>query len=136
ERVLFAGDCFVNGYHPYMAQANTRDWLKALRLIRQMPLDVIVPGHGPLSTKENTRVQSDYIRTARRKIRLQMQAGKSKAEATTPLVDELLPLFSKPTGRRDRLQSKIRAGLGKIYDDLRAENAERERDNRKKANRR
>ena len=37
-----------------------------------------------------------------------------------------MPLFSKPTGRRDRLQSKIRTGLGRIYEDLKAEMAAQE----------
>jgi cyclase len=128
QRVLFAGDCFVNGYHPYMAQANTRDWLDALQTIRRLPLDVIVPGHGPLSTKEDTKVLSSYIRLARRMVRKNFQLGKSKPEATTPLVDELMPLFNKPTGRRDRLQSKIRAGLGRIYEDLKVEAAAREKE--------
>jgi len=122
-RVVFAGDCFVNGYHPYMAQANTKDWLDALQLIRRMKVDVVVPGHGPLATREDTQVLSEYIRRARRRVRSQLLAGKTKAEAAPPLVDEFMPLFSKPTGRRDRLQSKIRTGLGRIYEDLKAEMA-------------
>ena len=126
ERVLFTGDCYVNGYHPYMAQAKSKGWLDALQLIRRLPVDVIVPGHGPLATKEDTEILSAYIRKARRMVRQQLLAGKPRAEATTPLVDELMPLFSRPTGRRDRLQSKIRAGLGRIYEDLRIEREARE----------
>lgn len=125
--VLFAGDCFVFGYHPYMAQADTKEWLEALQLIRRMRPKVVVPGHGPLATAEDTQVLSEYLRTARRKVRACLLAGQSKAEATAALVEELMPVFSKPTGRRDRLQSKLRTGLGRIYDQLKAEKAALER---------
>ncbi|MGQ9585653.1 MAG: MBL fold metallo-hydrolase [Anaerolineae bacterium] len=119
-KVVFTGDCFVNGYHPYMAQADTEAWLDALQTVRRLEADVIVPGHGPLATAEDTQILSDYIRLARRKVRAHLLAGRSKSETTNLLVDEVMPLYSKPTGRRDRLQSKIRTGLGRIYDDLKA----------------
>lgn len=131
--VVFAGDCFVFGYHPYMAQANTKEWLDALQLIRRLHPKVVVPGHGPLATAEDTHVLSDYLRLARRRVRSLLLAGVSKADATAALVEELMPIFSKPTGRRDRLQSKLRTGLGRIYEQLKAERAAQERAKEKAA---
>ncbi|KQV59550.1 MBL fold metallo-hydrolase [Pelomonas sp. Root1217] len=67
SRVLFAGDLAFRGRIPYVGQADSRGWIAALsRLIETTP-DVIVPGHGPLSTHalDDLRMTRDYLQYLR-----------------------------------------------------------------------
>ena len=48
EGVCFVGDILWVDQHPYMAQGNTLEWLRALDLVRELGSEVLVPGHGPV----------------------------------------------------------------------------------------
>jgi glyoxylase-like metal-dependent hydrolase (beta-lactamase superfamily II) len=66
-RVLFAGDLAFRGRIPYVGQADSRGWIAALsRLIATAP-EVIVPGHGPMSTHplDDLRLTRDYLQYLR-----------------------------------------------------------------------
>ena len=41
------GDAVWVDQHPYMAQANSKEWLDGLTYIRKLRSDMIVPGRGP-----------------------------------------------------------------------------------------
>jgi glyoxylase-like metal-dependent hydrolase (beta-lactamase superfamily II) len=50
DRVLFAGDLLFAGRVPFVGNADSRGWLKAMdRMIAARPA-VVIPGHGPAST--------------------------------------------------------------------------------------
>ena len=49
EKVLYCGDCIVNGYIPNLEAGVKEDWDKwitSLALISELDLDFVVPGHG------------------------------------------------------------------------------------------
>lgn len=49
DGVLFAGDLFFAGRVPYVGDAKTAAWIKALGDMRQSAAKIVVPGHGPAS---------------------------------------------------------------------------------------
>lgn len=66
-RVLFAGDLVFRGRIPYVGQADSQGWIMALsELITAAPA-VIVPGHGPASTRalEDLQLTRDYLQFLR-----------------------------------------------------------------------
>ena len=63
DNFLFAGDTVWCDQHPYMAQANSKQWLEALSFIRKLNPLIIVPGHGPLTTPDTTVPLSEQIAT-------------------------------------------------------------------------
>jgi cyclase len=119
EKVLFTGDVVVNGQHPAMGQADTKEWLGALNTIRKMKVNVLVPGHGPLCDLEATYHLSEYIRQARSKVRSLYRANKSKSEVSS-LVAEVAALYPFPSEQKSRVEKRIRAGLNRIYDEMKA----------------
>jgi len=118
-RVVFAGDVVVCNMHPFMAQSDSREWLDALTLIRRLPIDRLVPGHGATCGKEATEPLSEYIRLARAKVRQQYRAGKSKAESSSNVLPEIVSLFPRKPTTGVKLEAKIKSGLGHIYDEYR-----------------
>ena len=68
EKVLFAGDLVFRSRIPYVGQADSGQWIKALDLLLAYDAKVIVPGHGPLTQEarkdmELTRDYLSYLRT-------------------------------------------------------------------------
>jgi glyoxylase-like metal-dependent hydrolase (beta-lactamase superfamily II) len=63
ERVLFAGDIVFRGRIPYVGQADSRQWIAALEQLLRMDPQVVVPGHGALSTtaREDLQLTRDYL---------------------------------------------------------------------------
>jgi glyoxylase-like metal-dependent hydrolase (beta-lactamase superfamily II) len=63
ERVLFAGDMVFRGRIPFVGQADSRQWIEALDTLLKMEPQVVVPGHGAISTtaREDLQLTRDYL---------------------------------------------------------------------------
>jgi glyoxylase-like metal-dependent hydrolase (beta-lactamase superfamily II) len=63
EGVLFAGDLVFRGRVPYVGEADSRRWIASLGQLLELPVKVIVPGHGPYSTqpRADLQVTRDYL---------------------------------------------------------------------------
>jgi cyclase len=49
ERVVFTGDTIFNGCQTWLMTSDIEGWLAALDRIRALDVDVLVPGHGPVT---------------------------------------------------------------------------------------
>lgn len=67
EGVLFAGDLVFRGRIPFVGNADSKGWLKALDEFEQFNPKVVIPGHGPQSINpiEDIRFTRDYLRYLR-----------------------------------------------------------------------
>ncbi|MEI2691387.1 MAG: MBL fold metallo-hydrolase [Anaerolineae bacterium] len=117
EKVLFAGDTVWSDQHPYMAQANSKQWLEGLSYIRKLHPASIVPGHGPVTTIESTEPLSEYIRYVRRQVRVRIRRGYTKQETASSLVKSLVPMFPVPSDRRSKIESQIKQGINRVYNE-------------------
>jgi glyoxylase-like metal-dependent hydrolase (beta-lactamase superfamily II) len=61
EKLLFAGDILFTDFHPYLADGNLAGWTRTLDELLAMDVEKIVPGHGPLSTKQDLREMKAYL---------------------------------------------------------------------------
>ncbi len=59
-RILFAGDILFIGSTPVMWAGPVENWLAALDRILAMDVDIIVPGHGPVTDKNGVRQVKAY----------------------------------------------------------------------------
>ncbi len=119
ERILFAGDSVWLDQHPYMAQANSRDWLHGLAFIKKLNPITIVPGHGPPCGVEAVDRVTDYIRYMRSQVKVMFRQGKSKQETGSFLVKDLVTWFPIPSGRKAKIESQIKQGIGRVYEEIR-----------------
>jgi len=98
EKVLFAGDLVFRSRIPYVGQADSGHWIKALHTLLSFDTAVIVPGHGPLSSEarkdmELTRDYLIYLRSAMGEAAKNMQPFEEAYDATDWMKFEHLPLF-------------------------------------------
>ena len=61
--VLFAGDLFFQGRIPFVGQADSRLWIQALNRLMKYQPKIVIPGHGPASTKPmvDMTMTRDYL---------------------------------------------------------------------------
>jgi glyoxylase-like metal-dependent hydrolase (beta-lactamase superfamily II) len=98
ERVLFAGDLVFRGRVPFVGQADSRQWIVALDTLVKMDPQVVVPGHGAMSTSaladlELTRDYLSFLRQAMGAAARDMEPFEEAYARTDWSRFEKLPLF-------------------------------------------
>lgn len=117
ERILFVGDAVWVDQHPYMAQANSKEWLDGLTFIRKFKADQIVPGRGPVCGREATERMSEYIRYMRARVRLFHRQGKTKQETVQTVLREVVGWFPISPAFKSKTESQIKQGIGRIWNE-------------------
>ncbi len=121
EKVIFTGDNVLCNEHPYMSQANTRQWLAALAMIKRMDVKVLVPGHGLPTTLEAVDETCRYIEFVRAEVYKLVKAGKDRKEVANILAPTLLAMYPVPPERRSRITQQIKQGVRKVFNETRYE---------------
>lgn len=60
DRVAFAGDILFIGSHPIVWEGPVSNWIAACDRLLALDVDVIVPGHGPITDKNGVRTTKEY----------------------------------------------------------------------------
>ncbi len=79
DRLLFAGDLIFSGRVPFVGNADSAGWLKAMDKMIALRPAVVVPGHGPASTD----VERDLTLTRDYLVFLRTSMGRAVAELET-----------------------------------------------------
>lgn len=81
DRVVFTGDIlFIEGT-PVMWEGPVGNWIEACELIEDMDVDLIVPGHGPVTDKHGVLQVKRYLQFVRDEARARYDAGLSAFDA-------------------------------------------------------
>jgi aminocarboxymuconate-semialdehyde decarboxylase len=60
-KLLFTGDILFIGSHPIMWAGPVDNWLRACERILELDVDLVVPGHGPITDKRGVRAVHGYF---------------------------------------------------------------------------
>lgn len=85
DKVVYTGDLLFNGSHPVLWDGSVDGWIAACDHILSLDVDVVVPGHGPLTDKSTVAQFRDYLFLIRREARARFEAG-------LPLIDAALEI--------------------------------------------
>jgi glyoxylase-like metal-dependent hydrolase (beta-lactamase superfamily II) len=81
DRVVFTGDIlFIEGT-PILWEGPVENWIRACETIETMDVDVVVPGHGPVTDRSGARAVREYLVYIRDEARQRFDAGLSAADA-------------------------------------------------------
>jgi len=80
QKILFTGDAVVNGPYNYMGDGNTESWLEVVDALRQLDVEVVAPGHGPLGPRSVLDDQREFIASLRVHVAEGIQQGKAPEE--------------------------------------------------------
>lgn len=92
EKVFFSGDNFTNKTQPSLADSVPLDWVKSLRKIEALDIDVVVPGHGEVCDKGEIRQFRLFIQQCIDTVTDAIKKGMTKDEAANKLsFEDLYP---------------------------------------------
>jgi len=75
DRVVFTGDIlFIEG-HPIIWAGPVGNWIDACNHIASLDVDLVVPGHGPVTDKRGVRAVRDYLVYVRDEAKKRYDAG-------------------------------------------------------------
>jgi cyclase len=80
-KTLYSGDILFIGSTPVMWAGPVENWLAALDLILDMDIDVIVPGHGPITDKRGVQQVKAYWEYVHTQVQQRFDAGLSAGNA-------------------------------------------------------
>lgn len=119
DRVLYAGDIVMVGRHPVMWAGPVGNYLRALDLIAELDVDVVVPGHGPLADKRAAATLKGFLEHLAAEARARFDAGMSALDAARDI-----PLDDYADwGERERMAVNVTM----LYHEFNAHTAEPDR---------
>lgn len=83
DHLALMGDLLFVRSHPWMAHGQPEEWIQILEHVETLDLRTLVPGHGPVGTKEDCVRVRHYIADALALAREAVRAGKSADEMTS-----------------------------------------------------
>jgi len=97
DRVVYTGDLLFSGAHPVVWEGSIEGWIAACDHVLSLDIDVVVPGHGPLTDKTRVAEFRAYLLWFREETRKRFEAGLS-IEDTALEIAELpeLPEWKTP----------------------------------------
>ena len=84
-KVLFAGDVAFHYVAPHFWQGHGSGLLRVLDWIRDLDVETIVPGHGPIGGKKDIAEMREYVETLKREAKKRFDAGMSAVEASVDI---------------------------------------------------
>ena len=81
DRVVFTGDILFMKGHPVVWNGPVSNWIRACDLMLGWDIDIVVPGHGPITDKSGIRGLKQYFEYVRDQSRKYYDAGIGYEEA-------------------------------------------------------
>ncbi len=91
KKLLFAGDILFTDFHPYQGDGDMAGWTKTLDDLLAMDVEKIVPGHGPLSNKQDLREMKAYLAQFDARAQALAATGQDPDAIAAALLKELPP---------------------------------------------
>jgi glyoxylase-like metal-dependent hydrolase (beta-lactamase superfamily II) len=81
DRTVFTGDLLFVGGHPIGWAGPMSNWIKACDRILSLDVDIVVPGHGPITDKAGVRTLKGYLEYTYAEARKRYDAGMTFEQA-------------------------------------------------------
>lgn len=126
--VTFVGEHAAIGQPAALAYGDFGKWSDALNALKKnKKVTMLVPGRGPTGDVNSVGETLDYIKTTQSRVKELVRRNKSRSEVAQ-LVPDILAAYALKPGKNAKLPFDVtsitqivRAGLERIYDDLKQE---------------
>ncbi len=86
EKVLFTGDLIFAKQWPWAGDptCNPDNWINGLEEIMKLDIEIVIPGHGPLVTKEEVEVHLKFLKDLREETIITLKKGEEIEKMKIP----------------------------------------------------
>jgi glyoxylase-like metal-dependent hydrolase (beta-lactamase superfamily II) len=106
QKIAFTGDLLFVGRFPWLGDCDLDGWIAALERLKQMDIETVVPGHGPVCTLKDVAEFRDLLASLRRAVAQAIAAGASEDAARAEIA---LPKYATLPRYREWLAPNVRA---------------------------
>lgn len=90
KKLVFSGDILFTDFHPFLADGDISGWTRTIDALLTMDAERIIPGHGPLSGKNDLKEMKAYLLLFDSKAR-ELAATSQDADAIAAELKKVLP---------------------------------------------
>jgi glyoxylase-like metal-dependent hydrolase (beta-lactamase superfamily II) len=112
-RVLYSGDILFAGSHPIAWAGPASNWIAACERILAMDVELIVPGHGPVSTPDAVRELKAYFEYLYERARASHADGLTPLQAARAIASDRWAQWGEP--------ERLVVNIANIYSELEGE---------------
>jgi glyoxylase-like metal-dependent hydrolase (beta-lactamase superfamily II) len=88
EKIAFMGDLLFIGMHPWLADGDPDSWISVLTKVKELGVETVVPGHGPVGNAEDISTMISYIKTMEQVAEGLIDKGKTKEDISLDYLPE------------------------------------------------
>jgi glyoxylase-like metal-dependent hydrolase (beta-lactamase superfamily II) len=114
DKTVFTGDLLFNQGHPIVWDGPIANWIAACDYITGLDVDIVVPGHGPITDKGAVRNLKGYFEFVLAESSKRLEAGLAWEEAAN---DIALDGF-RGWGEAERIVANVRAAYRDLGADI------------------
>ncbi len=118
ERVVFTGDTVFCECQTWLYVSSVDQWLAALERLRALDVDIVVPGHGPVTNKAYLDVQRAFLMEWVTAVAVGVAQGWTKEECVARI--SFADRFPVDVGQEYMMAHIQRENVGALYDKLSA----------------
>jgi glyoxylase-like metal-dependent hydrolase (beta-lactamase superfamily II) len=96
DRIVYVADVLFVGGNPVIWAGPSDNWIAALDRILGLDVEVIVPGHGPLATKQDVRNLKEYFEFLQRECKVRYDAGAPAIEVAREFAEGQYGRWAEP----------------------------------------
>jgi cyclase len=82
QKIAFVGDLFFSRAIPNVEDANILQWMKTLQEVMKLDAEKFVPGHGPIGSKNDVELFSEYFNELKSLVQSAIDRGDTIEQAT------------------------------------------------------
>ncbi len=91
RKVIFLGDLMFYRRFPWLGDCDLEGWIERLDAILDLDVDVVIPGHGPPTNRQEVAHMRDLLIALHNAVRLAIRSGASEAAAMATIA---LPAYT------------------------------------------
>lgn len=118
ERVLFTGDTVFNGCQTWLMTSDVEGWIAAIDRIRALDVDLLVPGHGPVTSSEALDTQRAMLLEWKSAVAVAVGRGWSRDETVERI--NFADRFPVDIGQEHMMEYVQTLNAGSLWDKLTA----------------
>ncbi len=118
DKVLLTGDNVSSGRHPFRGNADHLEWIEALKWMKGLEIDTIIPGHGELCGKEELDRIIEYLSRLWYLTEDMVKKGASREEVMVETRNRMFDFFDVEPEMLEETQGLFDGGAPRLYDEI------------------
>lgn len=118
DKVLLTGDNVTGGQHPFRGHADHLEWIKALRWMKGLEIDAIIPGHGEICGKDELDRYIEYLSRLWFTVESLVKKGAGREEVIAETRNRMFGYFDVEPESLEETTLLFDGGTPRLYDEV------------------